>query len=200
MTVRAYNDWPTNGHLIADVAKLGWLRDDDRVLDVTYGMGVFWKVWQPKTLIGCDIDPDKSPFGRSVDFTALPWNLPMFDAVVFDPPYKLNGTPDEAVDARYGVAETSTWQDRMELIRAGCVECARVSKDRLLVKCQDQVSSGRVRWQTDLVTDTVLGLGGWRKADRFDMTGTSRPQPGDRKQKHAHGRPSTLLVFQREGK
>lgn len=199
MTVRAWNDWRTNAELIADVHELGWLRDTDRVLDCTYGLGVFWKLWKPRLFIGCDIDPDKSPIGRSVDFTDLPWNYRFFDAVVFDPPYKLNGTPDGAVDGRYGVHEVSTWQDRMELIGAGARECARVSKDRLLVKCQDQVSSGQVRWQTDYVTDVIRELGGWRKVDRFDMIGTSRPQPGGRKQKHAHGRPSTLLVFQREG-
>lgn len=200
MTVRAWNDWPTNADLIADVAKLGWLRDDDRVLDCTYGLGVFWKKWRPRRFVGCDIDVDKSPLGRSVDFTDLPWRDRFFDAVVFDPPYKLNGTPDGAVDGRYGVHEVATWQDRMGLIGAGARECARVSGDRLLVKCQDQVSSGQVRWQTDYVTDVIQGLGGWRKVDRFDMTGTARPQPEGRKQKHAHDRPSTLLVFQRKGK
>lgn len=200
MTVRAWNDWPTNADLIVDVARLGWLRDDDRVLDPTYGLGVFWKKWRPRRFVGCDIDPEKSMLGRSVDFTDLPWHGQFFDAVVFDPPYKLNGTPDGTMDGRYGVHEVSTWQDRMELIGAGARECARVSCDRLLIKCQDQVSSGQVRWQTDYVTDVIGGLGGWRKVDRFDMIGTARPQPGDRKQKHAHGRPSTLLVFQRKGK
>lgn len=32
MTVLASHSWPTNGHLIADVAKLGYIKSDDLVL------------------------------------------------------------------------------------------------------------------------------------------------------------------------
>ena len=92
----------------------------------------------------------------------------------------------------------------------GFRECVRISSKWILVKCQDQVCSGQMRWQTDWFTDYAKGLAfqgvKLRKVDRFDMIGHAIPQPGIglpeddpryRKQKHAHGRGSTLLVFQK---
>lgn len=194
MTVLAANNWPTNGHMIADVAKLGYLNGN--VLDPTYGMGTFWKVWQPAVLQRSDIKPR---FDNVLpdDFTYLPWPHESFEAVVFDPPYKLNGTPDDTVDGRYGVHEVRTAQQRIDLMLAGVPECGRVARRHLLVKCQDQVCSGRMWWQTDLVTEAAEKAG-FQKVDRFDLLGNHRRQPMEgRKQKHAHGRPSTLLVFRR---
>lgn len=110
--------WATNAELIEDVERFGYL--DGRVLDCTYGYGTFWKNWKPDDLTACDIDPAKSPIGHSVDFTNLvEFGKRSFDAVVFDPPYKLNGTPTDAVDERYGVHKVATWQDRYSLIIDG---------------------------------------------------------------------------------
>lgn len=212
--VLAFDEWQTNGDLIADIARIGWLKAEDRIYDPTYGLGVFWSVWQPNTdaggrLFASDINADKSPLGKSVDFTRLPYRDRMFDAVVFDPPYKLNGTPDVEVDARYGVDGKVKWQDRMDLIIRGVRECQRVAADRLLVKVQDQVTSGEIVWQTNLVWEeltrkTVNDDEGksraWRLADRFDLAGSGREQPAGRTQHHARFRPSTMLVFARVGK
>lgn len=194
--VMSFGTWSTNAELIEDCATLGYLRDDWLILDPTHGEGTFWKRWRPARLTACDLDPAKSPLGRSVDFTDLPWADRSFDAVVFDPPYKLNGTPDADIDERYGVHQPTRWQDRMQLIRKGLVECARVLSDGyLLLKCQDQVCSGRKRWQTDEFTTLAadLGLG---KVDRFDFP-TYRPQPNGRRQVHSRTNSSTLLVFKR---
>lgn len=197
MTVLAATAWPTNAHMIEDVAELGYLGGD--VLDCTYGYGTFWKRWRPKVLIGCDLDPAKSLIGYSVDFTALPgpWSE-SFDAVVFDPPYKLNGTPTDAVDERYGVHVVRTWQDRLDLIEAGIYECVRVLKPKgyLLIKCQDQVCSGQVRWQTRIFADHAEDCG-TTLVDRFDMLG-GRPQPEGRRQVHARRNMSTLLVLRKD--
>ena len=48
--VPAVHDWPTNGHLIADVAHLGYISDKDSVLDPTYGLGVSWTQYRPTDL------------------------------------------------------------------------------------------------------------------------------------------------------
>lgn len=193
--VLAAHTWPTNAHLIEDVAKLGYL--DGHVLDCTYGLGVFWRRWQPEKLTGTDLDPAKSPTGTSVDFTALPFSDGTFDAVVFDPPYKLNGTPDPA-EERFGTHEATRWQDRIDLMICGLAECARVVRPSgyVLAKCQDQVCSGQVRWQTDILTEAGRAKC-LDKIDRFDMLGTGRPQPDGRRQVHARHRPSSLLVFRR---
>lgn len=198
--IPAYCSLPTNGHLIEACAKLGYLDVNHFTLDPTFGLGTFWKLWQPTRLVRCDLDPEKSPdrpFGA--DFTDLPFNTGSFASVVFDPPYKLNGTPSRP-DERYGVAEPARWQDRIQLILRGLDECARVYNGRngrgcLLVKCQDQVVSGKVRWQTHLVIEHAerLGLG---LVDRFDLLG-GRAQPDGRTQCHARRNASTLLVFKR---
>ena len=43
MTVFTATRWATNAEMIEDVARLGYL--DGSVLDVTYGLGTFWKNW-----------------------------------------------------------------------------------------------------------------------------------------------------------
>jgi hypothetical protein len=128
-----------------------------------------------------------------------------FDAVTLDGPYKLNGTATKAVDGRYGVDTYAGPAERHGLICDGMTECTRVLRvgGVLLVKCQDQVCSGRIWWQTDIFTRHGESLG-LVKVDRFDMLGTGRPQPprsrADGKpsvQQHGYGRPSTLLVFRK---
>ena len=192
--------WTTNAHMIADVARLGYLHHDWHVLDPTWGKGNWWKVWRPEKLTAHDLFTLDG-----VDFRALPHPDGAFDAAAFDPPYKLNGRSTEAVDARYGVDVWASWQDRHALIRDGMTECARVlaPKGYLLVKCQDQVCGGKVRWQTDEFSAHGLSLG-LAKVDRLDFLVTPRPQPArsradgrESRQDHARRNYSTLLVFQK---
>lgn len=195
--VMGIHPWPTNSALIADCARLGYLRSEWKTLDCTWGYGMFWKDWQPTELVGVDIDPDKAR-DLTADFTALPFPDRSFDSVVFDPPYKLNGTPDreDQMDERYGVHEVTNWKARMTLIRDGLKECERVLRDGyLLLKCQDQVTCGKVRWQTIEFTNyaATLGLG---LVDRFDFL-SYRPQPMGRRQVTARRNASTLLVLKR---
>jgi hypothetical protein len=202
MTVLRATRWQTNGHMMADVAKLGYL--EGRVLDTTYGKGVFWRNWQPEVLVGCDINPLKAK-DLCCDFRHLPFGNQSFDAVVYDPPYQTNGTPSlrrrgEVTGnwTRYGI--TATWgEDRANLMEDGLVEAARVAKKFLLVKCMNQVVSGHVHWQTYrlvslMTTRTPLRL--WRLEDQFDFLRDPRPQD-TRPQRHARGNYSTLLVFRR---
>jgi hypothetical protein len=196
--VLAFGDWATNAELIGDCVRLGYLRAEWRTLDPTFGLGTFWKQWWPDDLVACDLDPSKSPIGYPVDFAQpdLPWPDRSFDCVVIDGPYKLNGTPDETVDERYGIHVPTRWQDRMALLRRMLDQGARLLGDHyLLFKCQDQVCSGKVRWQTDEFTDHARSLG-LRKVDRFDYR-TWRPQPTGRRQVHAARNTSQLLVFKR---
>lgn len=195
--IQSIGGWANNAELLADVAALGWITDEMTVLDATYGKGAFWKVYRPARLTGADINIDCSPCGRSVDFRNMPFADRMFDVVVFDPPYKLNGTPELGeFDVAYGIDVSTTWQDRMQTIAAGTKECARVARRHLLVKCQDQVVSGKMRWQTDVVTNIAYAAG-FRKADRFDLRSKGLPQPEGRRQVHARHSASQLLVFTR---
>jgi hypothetical protein len=195
----------TNGHLIADVARLGYLRAEWLTLDPTYGKGRWWTVWQPAVLVASDLYTIPLSGGLGVDFRDLSHDDSTFDAVAFDSPYKLNGTPTAEVDGQYGVDVVRSWRERHELIRDGLAECARVlrSKGVLLLKCQDQVCSGAVRWQTDEFTTHAERLG-LRKVDRLDFLTSSRPQPPRSRadgqpsvQQHARRNYSTLLVFEK---
>ena len=195
--IMAVGQWPTNGDLILDVVELGYLYKSDLVLDPTYGLGVFWRKWKPNNLVASDLDPEKSPTGQSVDFCNLPHPDGEFDAVVLDPPYKLNGTPSTP-DERYGVDVVRSWQDRHRLIRDGITEGVRVLRSGgvLLLKCQDQVCSGKVRWQTIEFANHAASCGGMTLEDVFMPTG-HRPQPGGRRQLHARRNYSSLMVFQK---
>jgi hypothetical protein len=195
VTVLAAQAWPTNADMILSVVELGYLRTDDLVLDPTYGLGRWWSKWRPVNLTASDIDPAKSLGWGSVDFTDIPWVDGHFDVVAFDPPYKLNGTAS-APDAAYGVDVPSSWQGRHALIRDGLDECVRVAKPGgyILLKCQDQVCSGAVRWQTHEFTAHAESLG-CRLVDALYMIG-SRPQPAGRRQVHARRNLSTLLILQ----
>lgn len=195
MTVLAIDTYKSNADLILACRDLGYI--EGVVMDPTYGMGTFWSKWKPDGVY-TDLDPLKSPSGGSIDFTAMSHYADReFDTVVFDPPYKLNGTPNDAVDNRYGVHEPTRWQDRMGLCIQGIGECARVSKKWLLVKCQDQVCSGKVRWQT-------IQFAFHAEAQGFELVDmlhyvAYRPQPEGRSQVHARRNYSTMLVLRRRG-
>lgn len=189
--VLAVNDWPTNAALIADVAKL-YLDPADVILDATYGRGRWWSEWRPDVLITNDRFTEAD---YAFDFRQMDFEDDHFDVVAFDPPYKFNGTPALGdFDNAYGIDQPATWQERMLLLTDGLVECCRVAKRLVLAKCQDQVVSGKVRWQTyDL--QRYANAHGFRLVDRFTMLGGTRKQPEGVRQVHARGRGSTLLVF-----
>lgn len=193
--VYAATQWPTNAHMIKDCARLGYLRRDWLTLDPTYGLGNFWTEWRPD--VGKFIYDDKYTLDGA-DFRHMHWNDGFFDAVVYDPPYKLNGTPSPE-ERRYGVEVPTRWQDRILLMQQGQKECARVLKPGgiLLSKCMDQVVSGKVRWQTDIMTMQAKA-DGLVKIDRLDFMTNPRPQPHAR-QMHARRNYSTMLVFQKKG-
>jgi len=194
--VMAVHDWPSNAELIADCARLGYLHEDWLTLDPTYGMGTFWKVFRPRSLVAHDIDPAKAPDGAlDVTYMAERHAAETFDAVVFDPPYKLNGTPTDT--ARYGVHVARTWAERKDLMGMGFFECVVVLKSGgyLLVKCQNQVCSGKVRWQTDWYARWARAAG-LEKVDELHML-SYRPQPSGRRQVHARRNHSTMLVFRK---
>jgi hypothetical protein len=192
--VMSLGEWNNNGEMLADVARLGYL--DGRVLDCTYGEGAFWTVFRPKKLVACDLDPAKSPVGYSVDFRNLPWRARSFDSVVIDGPYKLTGTPSTPdMDSRYGTTKYVGWRERHALIREGMTECERVLRPKgyLLVKCQDQVCGGKVRWQTREFADHGESLG-LRLRSSF-LLRSYREQDPKRGQQHERRNFSTLLVF-----
>lgn len=196
--VRAIGDRINNAQLMADCHQLGYL--DGPVLDATYGTGRFWKGLDDLAidLTTNDLNPD-AVTEHHHDFTALPFDNNSFATAVFDAPYKLNGTSTgigaSALDNGYGVGGTyRTVQSIHTLMRLGLIECGRVAARYVLAKCQDQVVSGRVHWQTIMLTETGYDYD-LNLVDMLHVQGY-RKQPEGRRQLHARRDYSTLLVFE----
>lgn len=201
--ILAVDRWPSNAALMEACRTLGYLGDGRRTLDATFGLGNFWTLWRPDGLVALDryvvTPPERRPVDLVADFTRLPFADRTFEDAVFDGPYKLNGTPSDTdgADTRYGVGGPvyTRWQDRMTLLRQGLQSCAWVTSRTLLVKCQDQVCSGRMRWQTTYLVEAAEAVG-FGLVDRFDFL-SYRAQPEGRRQVTARHNASQLLVFRR---
>lgn len=189
--------WGTNAAMIDEAVRpLGYIEGE--VFDTTYGVsGGFWKQWSPPLLTTNDLN---APADFHEDFRAFSFDDRASSTVVFDPPYKLNGTPTMSdMDSRFGTADEHgklNREGKLAMIRDGAVECWRITDKWLLVKCMDQVEGGKMRWQTHMIHSALEPLGA-RLVDRFDFLTTPRPQPGDRHQLTARSNYSTLLVFSR---
>lgn len=142
--VMRYAERKDNRELVLDAVRLGHIGGD--VLDATYGKGNFWGAGRPllvdpfRTFTAMDINPRKVPEwtgdgydARQGDVREPPFPPASFDTVVYDPDYKLNGTPDpteDGPDERYGVDVVKTWQERMADLVDGiawwdpCEHCA----------------------------------------------------------------------------
>jgi hypothetical protein len=219
--VRAFGNRRTNAELMVDCATLGYL--DGSVIDMTYGLGRFWAKHHPAHLVTVDLDPTLNA-DIVADFTNLPFPDRSFRSAVFDPPYKLNGTSTgkgpATSDVDYGVGGGyASIAERHALIFAGMTEAARLVEvgGIVIVKCQDQVCSGDIQFQTDLVRDHGLTIG-LRKIDVLHVGGY-RKQPArtrkhdacrghgcdgcvngriESRQQHAARDYSTAVVFERQ--
>jgi len=202
----------TSAQAILDLVTLGYLDDDQLTLDATYGLGRFWAKWRPVHLWTNDINPERETdfhidyrsLPRGESFTCRGVSLPgadwtdLYDVTVFDPPFKLGGTSAHASDNAYGVDDDwAGTTGRMAGIHAGIRECIRVTKPGglFLMKCQDQVSGGHVRWQSREFTDCAEQLG-CRLIDMIFIVG-GIPQPAGRRQVHARRGYSSLLIMRK---
>lgn len=199
--VYAIGDRKWNSELMVDCKRLGYLAEP--VLDATYGLGTFWNDYMPENLVANDLNPI-TPEVLAFDFRELHlhWDR-FFGTVVFDPPYKMSGTQPKGpqgaanLNGRYGIDDVYLpTEERLELMRSGLVSCCAVSHKFVLAKCKDQVVSGKVCWQTDMLT-RVAASQGFRKRDALHVLSSTRQPPG-RSQQHARRDYSTLLVFERQ--
>jgi len=197
--VLAAGGWHTNAALIADVHRLGYILNTDRVLDPTYGRGLWWSEYRPPLLEWSDI-------ATGVDFRFLPHVANTFDVVAYDPPYVCVGGRETTtlVDyfERYGMADAPyTPKVLQTLMNAGLAECARVVKPGglILMKCQDYITSGKLWPGTHHSATYAIDLG-LTIHDRFEHIAGVRPQPPNRRQVHARRNLSTLFVFRKTKK
>lgn len=179
----------SNAEILSDILDL-YSEDGWRILDATWGRGVFWKQTPRAPFAALDIENRK---GVNVQgsFLALPFGPASFDMVVFDPPYKLTGTP-AGID-RY---RNTSYKNVESLYRGGMRECYRVLRSGgiMVVKCMDQVVSGKQNWQHILVKTMAGDMEG---EDLFVLVRSPRPQPPGRTQRHALKGHSFFWVFRK---
>lgn len=117
MTVFAASSWRSNAELIEDVVRLGYIRPDDRVIDLTYGQGIWWKNYDHPghftAMFHDAVDPPKKgaarlaerarthpTAGTAGDFTRLHMQTAAYEVVAFDPPYVCVSLDTEIFTAR----------------------------------------------------------------------------------------------------
>lgn len=190
--VLAANHWPTNGHLIVDCARLGYL--NGQVLDPTYGRGVWWRRFRPEWL---------TVYTNDHDFRSLPEKDESFDSIVYDPPYvspggrSTTGIPE--FFKRFGMDDCPrTPEDLQRLIEQGMDEMHRLLRPGgfLLQKTKCYISSGKFFPGTYLTQKYAMEVLGMEPVDRFEVVRPLGPQ-SQKRQVHARRNVSTLLVFRK---
>jgi hypothetical protein len=182
----------SNAELVRAVAPLYMTGS---VLDVTYGGGKWWELYQPDPFRWHDLAVD------AVDFRALPETDDEFDTVVFDPPYVESGGVGTlgGFQERYGLGRRNLPNGPRSLVLDGLAEVCRVARTYVLVKCMEYAQGGRPDFR-DIPTDVTNAARelGWIKHDQIvHHTG---PGPGGhniftvKRARRAH---SYLLVFAR---
>lgn len=179
--VLAAQQWPTNSDLIVDVARLGYLQTDWRVLDPTFHAGTWWRTWRPTEgqLVTRCRDLDGSDFR---DLSEFPDGH--FDAIAFDPPYAAQGSKTTTTmpdyNARYGRDVVKSDASAVQhLMNDGLTEMWRLIRPDgiVLMKCQDYVWSGDLHLGTHWTLTHAIALG-FIVEERFEMYALSpSPQP-----------------------
>lgn len=186
-----------NSDLIKVVSSM-YLKEGDRIADVTYGKGVFWRK--------IDLSKYKTYFSDIItgpeyyDFRELPYEDRYFDCVVLDPPYTHN--PGKLiVDANYKNRETTKGmyhKDIINLYMDGMLESYRILKvgGYLWVKCKDEVETSLQRWSHMEIYNHALSIG-FYATDLFVLFQKSPPILQHKNQKHARKNHSFLWIFKK---
>jgi hypothetical protein len=194
--IAAATAWRTNGEMIADVARLGYLHQEWRTLDPTWGRGTWWTKWRPNDLVA----HDKYTLD-GIDFRHLPYEDASFAAIVFDPPYQATGgrktSTIKAMHDRYGMDcdDTRTPAKVQATIDGGLTEMRRLAEPRgfVLAKCAIGVTGGRLRPHTHATYNHAMDLG-FEYVDELELLHGPTPQ-SQKTQRHARQWRSTLFVF-----
>lgn len=217
--------WPSNADLILACHRMGYLLDSDLVLDPTYALGSWWKLWRPEHLQAHHRAVD------GTDFRALHYEAASFDSIAYDPPYVCPGgrktSTIKATHARYGQDEQASLlepdatgelvpdpmfanpAELQEIINDGLTEMRRLVKPRqtrkrggiVLVKCMNYVWSGELWAGAEKTLRHAESLGFDLVARLEKIKLSLGPQPtvnrdgSPRVQKSPRGNTSTLFVL-----
>lgn len=192
-----------NSDLIEEVGRI-YFKSGDVIADVTYGKGAFWNKVDLEniTLLKSDIHPREDDV-KEMDFTRLDYADESIDVHVLDPPYMHTpGKPQ--LNEQYRNAETTRGMyhgDIMaQMYAKALAEARRVLKKKglALVKCQDEIQSGKQLWSIR----EIMSLGelmGFYVKDLAVLVRTDKP-PVQHKQQHLRRRHSYLVILQKDAR
>lgn len=187
-----------NSDLIFEVCRL-YLKPEDRIADLTYGNGVFWRRVGEDQVTGSDLITVPE---RPYDFRSTPYADSEFDIAVFDPPY-IHSPGNHMTDRGYKNTTTTEGmlhRDIRRLYVDGMKECARIAKRQIWVKCKDQVQSGMQRWAHCEMLADALNMGLFAR-DLFILLPTSQTSDGRWDVQHHARKPhSYLWIFEHPSK
>lgn len=190
-----------NSDLFPNALQL-YSKKHDKILDMTWGKGVFWKKVDISyyLLFANDIDPNRGDF--HFDFRKTGWDDCVFDGVVLDPPYASRSSNKKSlIGGLYNNNQhhLDTVKDMLAYYYKGMIEAHRLLKPQgvLYVKCQDEVASGKQERNTIAIWRYALEVLGFIDEDAFRLVRESKPMMRHNYQFHARKNDSTLWVFRK---
>ncbi|MDG0870930.1 hypothetical protein [Candidatus Lucifugimonas marina] len=171
---------------------------DVPTLDLTHGLGVFWKQYTPSKLTTNDRNEDAD---YRQDFTATSFDDRSFELVVFDPPFTANGPSKHRHQKRYRShrdqeGAPQNIKDVRRLLVGGIKEACRISGRWVLVKTQDVVESGQLHANVNLALNTLV-KSGFNVVRETEFHSNRRPQPSGRRVTGLGRRPSVFILAER---
>lgn len=176
-----------------------------RVLDMTYGNGVFWKnVEGAYEVVRNDIDPERGDHSYDLTGNFPPRWEEHFDAVILDPPYLLIGgiqTLKDSIDRGYKNRESDKKSKSGKigaverLYGGGIIQAYKVLKRSgiLIIKGMDQVRGGQQQWLSHDLYD-ITRIFGFKAEDHFIFVNKNKPTMRHKTQKHARHNHSFWLI------
>ncbi len=176
----------TNADLFPNVLAI-YVPPKARVLDMTWGKGVFWRNVDTSVY-----DLTRNDLLESADthedFRKMSFPNESFDAVVLDPPYMRTNNKPGIMASNYRNQDINlrTHAAIIELYRDGATEAWRLLHDGgvLIIKCQDEVESRRQRW----THVELMSLDGFLCEDLFVLVRKGLPLRGRCQDVQQHGR------------
>jgi tRNA G10 N-methylase Trm11 len=184
-----------------------YVKEGSDILDMTWGLGVFWKGvdLSKYKLVRNDIDITRGDV--HYDFRNTEFSDGSFDVVILDPPYaRSSGSPMKAsVDRGYNnwsrVFEQGIVGNEaiMKFYADGAKEAYRLLRKKgvLFVKCMDEINSGKQYRNHIRIWKDALAMG-FIDLDMFTLVQKSIPTMRHPYQLHSRKNNSFLWVFRKK--
>lgn len=190
-----------NGPLFADICRL-YVPDGSRVLDMTYGLGGFWTMRglvERYDLVKMDLERPAVTVRAALEH--LPFKADSFDCAVLDPPYANNGSDapiKSSIAQTYNLKAGNANKNILNYYINGGNQAWRVLRPNgsLIVKCQDEVESGKQQWNHISVLREAA-LAGFYAEDLFVLVQDGSPAMRHNYQLHARKNHSYFWVFRK---